>query len=207
MNKNDSFLLIFIFFGVFGLIIWLLLKYSENTYGKYSPLKISRSYEISAFQYFTKLDNYAVYYLGVLSIYCLIKLPDAFSPSKYIYDWRYTALLLLICIIFIGLFLYYLNLLLNYWKHTRNICITYQPEEKIVEISFPEKKFIIQEGDIKSIEMIRNGGKIQFGYFVYTLTDGESFILTDRMPGTWAIQEYFRRIPCKMTEKRFPFIK
>jgi hypothetical protein len=207
MNVTDSFLLIFVFFGVFGLIIWLLLKYSENTYGKYSPLKISRSYEISAFQYFTRVDNFAVYYFGTLGIYCLSKLPNAFSPSKYIYDWRYTALLLSICILLIGLFLYYLNLLLNYWKHTRNICIKYQPDEKIVEISFPEKTFIIQEGDIRSIEMIRNVGKIQFGYFVYTLTNGESFILTDRMPGTWAIQEYFRRIPFKMTEKRFPFIK
>ena len=101
----------------------------------------------------------------------------------------------------------YLYLELNYWRHTKNIQITFWPQEKTVEINFPEKIYILKEGDLVNIETVGNGGRVQFAYSIYTLKNGDLFILTDRIPGTWAIQEYFKKIPIKFTEKRFPLIK
>jgi len=207
MNKTDSLLLIAIFFGIFSLIIWRLVRYSENTVGKNSPLKISRSYHISAFQYFTRFDNLFFYYIGVGGLYLLSKVPDTFTTSVYLFDWRNSASIIFISLLFLSLPSFYLYLDINYWYRTKNIKLIYYPESKIVEIDFPEKIYTLGEGDISHIEMITNGAKMQFAYYVYSLANGESFILTDRMPGAWAIQEYFRRIPFKMTEKRFPFIK
>lgn len=207
MDKNDSLLVFAFIFGIFGLVIWGLLKFTDNTVGKYSPLKISRSYEITTFRYFTKIDNLTIYYFALVGLYCLTKIPGTYSPSVYLYDWRNPAILILTCIIMIGLPTYYFYLDLNYWKYTRKIRITYLPDTRIVEINFPEKTYLIQDGDIKNIEVISSGGKIRFGYSVYSLINGDSFILTDRVPGTWAIQEYFKKIPVKFTEKRFPLIK
>ncbi|MCF2445255.1 hypothetical protein L0657_14900 [Dyadobacter sp. CY345] len=207
MNKTDSLLLISIFFGIFGWAIWQLLRYSENTVGKYSPLKISRSYEISAFQYFTKFDNLFFYYIGLGGLYLLSKVPDTFTTSVYLFDWRNSASIIFISLLFLSLPSFYLYLDINYWYRTKNIKLIYYPESKIVEIDFPEKIYTLGEGDIKHIEVISSGGKIQFGYSIYSLKNGESFILTDRVPGTWAIREYFKKILVKFTEKRFPLIK
>lgn len=207
MNKTDSLLLIAFLFGIFGLVIWRLLRYSENTVGKYSPLKISRSYQIIAFQYFTKFDNLFFYYIGLSGLYLLSKVLDTFSPSVYLYDWRNPASLIFISLLMLGFSAWYLYLDLIYWHHTKNISVTYQPEEKIIEIDFPDKTYTLRDGDIDHIEMITNGAKMQFGYYIYSLTNGESFILTDRMPGVWAIREYFKKIPFKMTLKGFPLIK
>jgi len=207
MDRNDSFLAITFIFGIFGLIIWGLIKFTQNTIGKNSPLKVTRSYEVTKFRYFTKFDNLTVYYFALIGLYCLTKIPDIFSPPVYLYDWRNPAILIFTCTIFIGLPAYYLYLDLNYWKHTKNIRITYLPAEKIIEINFPKKTYHIQEGDIKNIEIISSGGKIQFGYSIYSLENGDLFILTDRVPGTWAIREYFKKIPVKFVEKRFPLIK
>ncbi|WP_285545409.1 hypothetical protein [Dyadobacter frigoris] len=104
-------------------------------------------------------------------------------------------------------FMVYLYLDLNYWQYTKNVRIAYHPDEKTIEINFPEKSYLIKEGDIKNIETISSGGRVRFGYSIYSLMNGDSFILTDRMPGTWAIQEYFKKIPFQWTEKRFPVIK
>ncbi|WP_254561605.1 hypothetical protein [Dyadobacter diqingensis] len=207
MNKTDSLLLIAFLFGIFGLVIWRLLRYSENTVGKYSPLKLSRSYQIKAFPYFTKFDNLFLYFIGLSGLYMLSKVPDTFSPSVYLYDWKNPASLILISLLMLGFAAWYLYLDLIYWHHTKDIRVTYHPEEKIVEIDFPEKTYTLGEGDIRHIEMITNGAKMQFGHYIYSLANGESFILTDRMPGIWAIQEYFKKIPFKMTIKGFPLIK
>jgi len=207
MDKNDSFLVFAFIFGVFGLAIWGLLNFTDNTVGKNSPLKVSRSYEVTTLQYFIRVENLSIYYFAFVGLYCLTKIPDTFSPSVYLYDWRNPAALILICVVMIGLPIYYLYLDLNYWEHTKNIRITYLPDEKIIEIEFPEKTYVLKEGDIKNIHVISSGGKLRFGYSVYSLSNGDSFILTDRVPGTWAIQEFFKKIPIQYTEKRFPLIK
>jgi len=207
MNKNDSLLVIAFILGIFGLVIWGLVKFTQNTIGKNSPLKVTRSYEVTKLRYFTKFDNLTIYYFALIGLYCLIKIPDIFSPSVYLYDWRSPAILIFTCIIFIGFPAYYLYLDLNYWKHTKNIRITYLPAEKTIEIKFPKITYHIQEGDIKNIEIISSGGKIQFGYSIYSLQNGDSFILTNRVPGTGAIREYFKNTPVKFIEKRFPLIK
>lgn len=207
MDKNDSFLLFAFIFGIFGWAIWGLLKYTDDTIGKYSPLKISRSYQITVFQYFTRFENLAFYYFGLSGLYCLSKVPSTISSSVYLYDWRITAALTLLSLIMIAPFIVYLYLDLNYWQYTKSVRITYHPDEKTVEIDFPEKTYLIKEGDIRNIETVSSGGRVRFGYSIYSLINGDSFILTDRTPGTWAIQEYFKKIPFQWTEKRFPVIK
>jgi len=207
MDKNDSFLVFAFIFGVFGLAIWGLLRYTDDTVGKNSPLKVHRSYQISALQYFTRLYNFPVYYSGLLGLYCFIQIPDTFSRSVYLFDWKTPAILFLTALIIMGFSVCYLYLELNYWRHTKNIQITFWPQEKTVEINFPEKIYILKEGDLVNIETVGNGGRVQFAYSIYTLKNGDLFILTDRVPGTWAIQEYFKKIPIKFTEKRFPLIK
>lgn len=206
MDKNGSFLIFAFIFGIFGWAIWGLLKYTDDTVGKHSPFKISRSYKITAFQYFTRFENWAMYYIGLTGFYCLIRVPYASSHSAYSFDWRITTALILISLVMIAPFIVYLYLDLNYWQFTKSVRITYHPDEKTVEIYFPEKTYLIQEGDIKNIETLSSGGKIRFGYSIYSLMNGDSFILTDRTPGTWAIQEYFKKIPSQWTEKRFPVI-
>jgi len=207
MDKNDSLLVFALIFGIFGLVIWGLLRFTDNTVGKNSPLKVPRSYEVTKFQYFTKIDNLTIYYFAILGLYCFAKIPDTLSPSVYLYDWRNPAALIVVCVITIGLSIFYFYLDLNYWKYTKNIRITYLPDERIIEIKFPEKIYVLKDGDIKNIDVISSGGKIRFGYSMYSLSNGDSFILTDRIPGTWAIQEFFKKIPVRFTEKGFPVIK
>jgi hypothetical protein len=201
----DTFLIFVFVFGIFGWCIWKLLKFTKNTIGENSPLKVVRVYQIAELQYFLKLENLLIYYISPLG-FLFTKV--AFTVVSSDISMPLTRLLLfsmgLMFFLACGL---YLILDINHWKYTRNVTLETNPATYELDLRFEDQTLTIREGDLEKIVVASNEGKIRFTYFTYYLKNGDHFILSDRMPGNWVIGEYFKNIPLEYRHERFPYIK
>ena len=202
----DTFLIFFFVFGIFGWCIWKLLLYTKDTIGENSPLKVSRFYQISEWSYFTKFDNLAIYYftvLGLMFFKLLFTLKVALNDP---HPWIGYVVVMIFSLVMLSLAAFYMNLDLNHWKYTKNVTLTTDPEAREINLTFSENILKIKEGDIQKVVITQNQAKIRFCYHTYYLRNGNHFILSDRMPGNWVIQEFFKKIPVEYQYKSFPYI-
>ena len=131
-------LLFFFIFSLFGWGIWRLLRLTRDTVGKNSPLKVQRTYYVSAREYFTRLDmllNYWIYLAFPLMLYLLVRtaLLNLTSESLYI------AILVFSILVFLYLYGAYrlLCLDMNYWKHTREKTLSFDPVDFSITVVAP----------------------------------------------------------------------
>lgn len=101
---------------------------------------------------------------------------------------------------------FFMILDLNHWKYTENVRLTTNPDQHELELTFSGIVLRIRDGDIQKVLVTQNQAKLRFCYHTYFLQNGDHFILTDRMPGNWVIQEYFKKIPVEYHYKSFPYI-
>lgn len=118
---------------------------------------------------------------------------------------RTTILLGSACSVGLGIFI--LSLDLNHWKYVNGVVIETFPEEHELEITFTDVTLRLKDGDIERVLITSNDGKMRVAYMTYYLSSGDHFILSDKMPGTWVIHEYFKKIPTEYRKTQFPFIR
>lgn len=198
----DTFIIFTVIFGLFGAMIWVFYNTIQGTYGKNSPLKVQRSYSISELKYFTKIDTVYIYYIIVISILILraILISGQFRGNDF---WPALAFLI-VFVSFIICSIYFIHIDILYWKKTKGVTLHFVPDSKQIIFEFPDRQYIVSEGDIERIEDTTTGGKIRIGFTTYYLKNGDSFILTDRIGGQWAIRELFKHIPYNIIYKGFP---
>jgi hypothetical protein len=203
----DVFLIFLFVFGFAAWGLWQLYLVSRNTYGDNSPLKVERSYQISASRYFISLEYFSSYLFLALAgtfLYLLFTMNFSSSGSD---AWLGFMLMLTGFGVLVFLSIYNFLLLHNYWKYTKGVVITSVPDKHEIQLDIGGREVTLKKDTIASLTVVTNNSRNSFTHFIYHLNNGEIFILTDRMPGLWVIHEYFKKIPAQQTIKLFPYIK
>jgi hypothetical protein len=202
------FLLVFIPFGWF---VWRMLRFTRDTVGDNSPLKVPRTYTVSCWQYFTSLHMFLSYilYVSCLTVVALplvAKIPWDAAPLPL---WVLFPLVGLVGLLLIGFFLHNLLLDLNYWQHTRNKTLHFYPDRRTVTLETPERTYELRREDVLGLESYSNHRHSRNVYMYYRLklANGEELIFTDRSAGFGFILEYFGQLPHQAHYQRFPIIK
>ncbi len=190
----------------FGLFMWMVLRYTRNTVGTNSPVKVKRIYEIGPERYFLKFDNFfALFCIGFgLLLFRTILIsrmaPDITYPGLV----RGTLLIGMAGIAALGVVSLAIDF--NHWKYVDGTILETFPEEHELELTLGDTRLRLREGDITRVLVTSNNAKMRVSFITYYLANGDHFILSDKMPGVWVIHEYFKKIPTEYREKRFPFI-
>lgn len=199
-----------IFLGVFlpvGWGIWRLVRVTRDTIGTNSPVKVKRIYQAGTWDFFVNFDTVI---LGLFGITAPFFLRSAFtiqvSPEDF-HPWVGRLMLFALGCLLIGMNLFIISITLNHWKYADGVVIETFPDKHELEITFGDSKRRLKEGDISRVLVTSNEAKMRITFMTYYLTNGDHFILPEKMPGAWVIQEYFKKVPTEFKRKRFPFIQ
>jgi hypothetical protein len=200
---------VIIFLGVFLPVGWgicQLVKHTRDTIGTNSPMKVKRIYRISGWAYFLTFDNAMFVAFGGMGFMLLTgAFISHFVPETNAIIGR--IFLFSVGAIIIGISLGTLLIHINHWKYTDGVIMETFPDEHELELTFGDSKLRLKEGDITRVLVTsNNGAKMPITYTTYFLANGDHFILSYKMPGTWVVKEYFKKIPTEYKYKRFPFI-
>ncbi|WP_353722866.1 hypothetical protein [Dyadobacter sp. 676] len=205
METLIVFLIVFVPFGWF---MWKVLRYTRDTIGRNSPMKVSRFYETSAWWYFVRMDNLFVFYALFVGVF-LYKI-SLFGYFSYTVDYQTLIRfgMFVASVFFLAFGLLTLALKLNHWYYVKDITIETFPEKHELEIAFKDVVLRLQDGDIEKMVLYHNNNhKMPLGYAKCYLTNGDHFIIPNYTRGDWVIGEYFRKIPVEYVVQRFPFIR
>lgn len=204
----DTLLIFIIFFGLFAWGIWRLLKFTRDTVGDNSPLKVSRVYQVSKRMYFLGFDGilgFVSIMLGILFLFVILRRP--FATDLIIHPIFMYLLLFLIVAGIMGLGILAFALLLNHWPYARGFSITTDPADHSLEIKLRGRVLTLREGDIKRVEWVSHKARMGFSYQIFYLANGDRFLVPDKVPGWNVIHEYFPKIPFSASYSYFGFIK
>jgi hypothetical protein len=205
METLTTFLIVFVPFGLF---MWKVLRYTRDTIGSNSPMKVSRFYETTAWWYFVRLDNLFVFYALLLGI--LLYKVSLFGYFSYTVDYqaliRFGMLMASVFFFVVGFLIFTLEL--NYWYYAKDITIETFPESHELEIAFKDVVLRLKDGDIEKLVIHHNNNyRMPLGYAKCYLTNGDHFIIPNYTRGEWVIREYFKKIPVEYVVQRFPFVR
>ena len=192
--------------GTFGPWILIIISAVRDSNRAYDPLYEPRSFQTTGKTYFLSLDCLMAYFFGGMAL-LLIHMAITVKITDSTPRWQVVAALGLMALMTGALALHILNFNINYWRHTRNITLSFNPNPKTVTVSTPARAYIIREGDIEHIDVVSNEHpKLLYSYFRIKLKSGDELILTDKMPGTDAFLLYFKDVPFTRYKRRFPLI-
>lgn len=199
-------LLIFlVVFIPMGWLLWRILRYTRDTIGTNSPLKVQRIYQTTLRYFFVRIDYMLVAmctFIGVLTIYAALF--STFSGPDPLIG---RAILFVISFVFLSLAGIIFAIDLNHWLYARGVVITTFPDERELGIQLPDNTLRIKEGDIRKISICHNNARLQQGFNQFHLDNGSSFVLSFRTEGLEVIQEYFKGIPVEEFVQHVPLIR
>lgn len=181
-----------------------MLRFTRDTIGTNSPLKVQRVYRTTARSIFLGMDYLFVLMalsMGGLIIYALLF--STFSMSNPGLA-KVTFSILALVVLCLGIMVPIVDS--NHWKYAYHVEITTFPEEHELEISLHDRVLRIGNGDLSKIRSFSNNAKLQLGFAEYYLTNGEMFILSFRTEGISVIEEYFKGIPIEHFVRHIPLI-
>jgi uncharacterized membrane protein YesL len=199
-------LLVFlVVFFPMGWLLWRMLRFTRDTIGTNSPLKVQRIYQTTFRSFFVRMDYLFVAICLVMGVVMInAALFASFSGPDPVIG---RALLFIISFLFLCLAAIILIIDLNHWPYARGVVITTFPDEHELDIQLPDATLRIREGDIRKISIYRNSAKLQLGFTQFHLNNGDSFLLSFRTEGLEVIQEYFKGIPVEEFVQYVPLIR
>ncbi|ACT94813.1 hypothetical protein [Dyadobacter fermentans] len=200
---------IVIFLLIFAPFAWgvrRLLRHTRDTIGANSPLKVKRIYQIKPWAYFSTFDNFLMCMFGGMG---LLFLKVAFFVRFVLESGDIIGKFIVLAfgMMFFSFPLIIILVDINHWKYVDGVSIETFPKEHELEMTFGETKLRLRHGDIVKVLVTGRQGKMPITYKTYYLANGDHFILPDKMPGAWVIEEYFKKIPSEFKHKVFPFIR
>ncbi|QRR03032.1 hypothetical protein [Dyadobacter sandarakinus] len=202
----DTLIVFLIIFVPASLILWWMLRHTRDTIGSNSPLKVKRTYKITAWYYFLTSSNLPGYFMLPIGSMLLKLIFTIYIGPDVSYQILVWLLLLVTSLACIGLGLFVIVMDLNHWNNVQGVTIETFPEEHELEITFSDSSLRLKNGDIERIVVVHNNAKARFAFTRYYLTNGDYFVLSDKMPGDWVIHEYFKKIPATFCVTAFPLI-
>lgn len=209
----NALLITFVFLSFFFFLIRGLINFSRKSTGDKSPLSKRITYQITAWQYFSRFDFLSLIGIGTLFIVLnYIILIHALPTVKT--GWHY-----LIIVSFIGTsvwLLYYLRICFRlndqYWQLTRDVVVTLDPADKRMTIELPEETVSFVASDVQAIEWIGagfNSSKMVSGYahWRFILIDGYVvFLNANSSYLTHVLEVYFPRVPTSYHARKIPWV-
>jgi hypothetical protein len=188
-----------------GWLLWRMLRFTRDTIGTNSPLKVQRIYQTTFRSFFVKIDYL---FVGMLLVMTAVMVNAAlfatFSGPDPVIG---RTIFFVISFVFLCLAAVILIVDLNHWPYARGVVITTFPEEHELDIQLPDTTLRIKEGDIIRITLYHNNARLQLGFTQFHLNNGNSFLLSFKTEGLWVIQEYFKGIPVEEHVQHVPLIR
>ncbi|GAB3181290.1 hypothetical protein [Telluribacter humicola] len=192
--------------GTFGPWILIIISAVRDSNRAYDPLYEPRSFQTTGKTYFLSLDCFMAYFFSGMSL-LFIHLAITVKVTDSTPRWLVVTVLGLLALMMGAMALYILNFNINYWKHTRGITLSFNPNPKTVTVSTPTAEYVIQDEDVEHIDVVSNEHpKLLYSYFRIRLKSGDELILTDKMPGTDAFLLYFKDVPFTRFKQDLPII-
>lgn len=204
----ETLIVFLIVFVPFGWYMWVTLRFTRDTIGTNSPMKVPRFYKTTVWSYFVRSENLFVFYAIVGGAF-LIRI-SLFSYISYTVD--YQGLLRLLIFGF-AVFLFICGLLilavdLNHWNYAKDVTVETFPDKHELEIAFQDVVLRLRDGDIEKIVVYHNNGaKLVIEYAKCFLTNGDHFVVPGKLSGQWVVIAYFKNVPIEYIIQRFPFIR
>lgn len=199
---------LFIFALIFvpmGWLMWRMLRFTRDTIGTHSPLKVQRIYYTSLRSFFPFLDY--VFVVTMLIFGAVILYAVIFARFSMSDPWLARISMLLVTPLPLGIASLVTIVDINHYTYVGHVTITTFPDWHEMEITVNGQVRRLKDGDIERIEIIHNNSKLQLGFAQYHLRDGDWFVLSLRTKGIWVIQEYFKNVPVEYTISAYPLIK
>lgn len=204
----DTLLVFSIVFAPFVWYIWRMLRFTKDTIGGNSPLKVSRTFVTTPWNYFLQFEGLFTYYFILVGSF-FFKLA-LFMHISYTEDHPLLVRLwfLAVGLVAMGFGLFVVALDINHWQYVEGLVIETFPEEHELELTFTDKVLRLREGDIEKVRVYHNNSiKFPLAYMHYFLRTGDEFIISPKTEGYWVIDQYFPNLPTEYTHRRFPFIR
>ncbi|MBU1822297.1 MAG: hypothetical protein KKG00_12415 [Bacteroidetes bacterium] len=202
----ETLLIFLFFFGLFAWGMWKLLRFTRDTVGENSPLKVQRVYQISGLRYFLGFDGINAIFLALLGVILIFQLTTIpFTISLSYPSLMYVLIGLVLFMLFGGSTLVF-ALLINHWPYANGVIIVTHPADHAIEITIHGRTLTVLKGNIERIESVYSTSKAGYAYSTYFLVNGESFILSSRVPGQDVIREYFPETPISGSYSQYGFI-
>nr|WP_295932889.1 hypothetical protein [uncultured Dyadobacter sp.] len=199
-------LLVFlIIFLPMGWLIWHMIRFTRDTIGTNSPMKVQRIYRTTIQSFFVRSD-YLFVLMGLI-MFIVTMHAVFFARFSTPYPEIGRAVVFLLSLSSLALPAMIVSVDLNHWPYSRGVVITSYPEAHQLEIELPDAVLVLKEGDISRIEILHNNGKLQLGFAVFYLTSGDHFILPFKTEGMWVIQEYFKGLTVEYFDRLVPLIR
>lgn len=198
----------------FIVAITALLRYTQKSVGVDSPLHQRVTYQITAGDYFTRFGYIFLFVLGILVVYLsYVVLRYALPTATTV--WHYA--LVVSCIGVSVVALYMINLVFRldeqYWRITRDVVVTLDPDEKRLTIQYPTQTISFVAKDLRAIERVGAGfhsSKLVRGYehWYFHLIDGRVALLNRYSSYLdHVLETYFGHVPIIYQERRVPWIE
>lgn len=194
-----------IIFVPMGWVIWRMIRFTRDTVGTNSPLKVKRIYKTTFWSYFANADSFFTLHAFILG--GILMNAVLFARFSMPNPGLGRMVMCLLALIMLGLGLAVLTVNLNHWHHVRGAIITTFPEEHELHIDVGDTSFRLKDGDLIKITIRHNDGKLQLGFAKFYLANGNSFILSNKNSGMWVVREFFKRVPVEYEECHLPLIK
>jgi hypothetical protein len=200
-----TFLVFLVVFLSMGWLLWRMLRFTRDTIGTNSPLKVQRIYHTTFRSFFVGMDYLFVVicaFMGVViinaALFASSSGPDAVTVRVF---------LLILAFVILGMVAITLVIDLNHWPYARGVVITTFPDEHELDVQLPDATLRIRDGDIRKIRIYHNNAKLRLGFTQFYLNNGDSFLLSFRTEGWEVIQEYFKGIPVEEFVQYVPLMR
>lgn len=188
-----------------GWLIWRMVRYTRDTIGSNSPMKVQRIYRTTMQSFFVR-SEYLFVLMGLI-MFCATMHAVFFARFSTPYPEIGRAVVFLLSLASLAVPAMIVSVDLNHWPYSRGVVITSFPEVHQLEIELSDAVLVLKEGDISRIQVFHNNGKLQLGFAVFYLTRGDHFILPFKTEGMWVIPEYFKGLPVEYFDRLVPLIR
>jgi|GEM_PF-5424791 len=130
------------------------------------------------------------------------------NNSLSVPDWASYLLLFSLALMMLALAVYIFALVINHWKYTRNVIITFDPQNKTIFINTTCDKYELHEDDIEHVDAFSNQNpKMPYLFYLLRIRDRPELILTGNTRGVLGVFEFFKKIPIQYHIQHFPIIR
>lgn len=176
-----TFLVFLVVFLPMGWLLWRMLRFTRDTIGTNSPLKVQRIYQTTLRSFFVRFEYLFVVicaFMGIVllnaALFSTFSGPDPVIGQTILFVMSFILLCLPAIILIIDL---------NHWRYARSVIITTLPDEHQLDLQLPNISIRIKEGDIQKINMYHNNAKLRLGFAQFHLNNGGSFPLSFKTEG------------------------
>jgi len=188
-----------------GWLIWRMIRFTRDTIGTNSPMKVQRIYRTTAQSFFFR-SEYLFVLMGLI-MFGVTMHAVFFARFSTPYPEIGRAVVFLLSLASLAVPGMIVSVDLNHWPYSRGVVITSLPDVHQLEIELSDAVVVLKEGDISRIEIFHNNRKLQLGFAIFYLTSGSHFILPFKTEGMWVIQEYFKGLPVEYFDRLVPLIR